>query len=366
MRRAVIAVAAAAPGAGARRSPAARPPTPARADPSARRRRPDRQPSTGAPCTGEALQGRPASCAADVCRSTAATVDGAAGLGTQRRHDGKTFDIALIRVRPAQPARPDRLAAGQPGRPGRLRHRPAPSTSPPQLPDAITDRFDLVGFDPRGVGQSDPVKCISDADQDAQLRRRARPGQPRPTSTARSRSPSRSADALRRQVRRRRCRYFSTEQAARDMDAIRAARRRRRSSTYLGYSYGTLLGAVYAQLFPTNIRAMVLDGAVDPTQDPVAALRGPGGGLRARVQRLHHLVQGERGPVPDRRRTRAAAVADALDAGPDRRRCTAPTAATATAGWVFTARRSRRCTPQRHWPPLAQAHRQPEDGRRRG
>ena len=60
-------------------------------------------------------------------------------------------------------------------------------------------------------------------------------------------------------------RLFSTEQAASDMDAIRAALGEEKLN-YLGFSYGTLLGAVYAELFPTNIRAMVLDGAVDPQQ----------------------------------------------------------------------------------------------------
>jgi pimeloyl-ACP methyl ester carboxylesterase len=63
--------------------------------------------------------------------------------------------------------------------------------------------------------------------------------------------------------------YVSTERAARDMDRIRAALGDQRL-TYLGYSYGTYLGSLYADRFPTHVRAMVLDGAVDPALDAAA------------------------------------------------------------------------------------------------
>src|SRR5262249_39633877 len=71
---------------------------------------------------------------------------------------------------------------------------------------------------------------------------------------------------------------FSTEQAARDIDAIRVALGDAKLN-YLGYSYGTLLGAVYAQLFPTRVRAMVLDGPIDPTADAVAAAQSQAQGF---------------------------------------------------------------------------------------
>ena len=57
--------------------------------------------------------------------------------------------------------------------------------------------------------------------------------------------------------------YVGTQNAARDMDVLRAALGERQL-TYLGKSYGTFLGAWYAQLFPSRVRALVLDGAVDP------------------------------------------------------------------------------------------------------
>ena len=118
------------------------------------------------------------------------------------------------------------------------------------------------------------------------------------------------------------------------MDAIRAAVGDQKL-TYLGYSYGTLLGATYAQLFPQNVRALVLDGAVDPRQDFVGRLGEPGEGLRAGVQQLHQLVRRQPAQLPDRAR-RPAAVTDAIDkaevspvTGPDGRK--------ATSGWVFYA-----------------------------
>jgi pimeloyl-ACP methyl ester carboxylesterase len=129
------------------------------------------------------------------------------------------------------------------------------------LPTAVTDRFDIVGFDPRGVGRSDPVECISDDEQDLVFGI-----EPDPVSQEQFDA----AVALNRRIAENCGRkygdqlpLFSTEQAARDMDAIRAAVGDTKL-TYLGYSYGTLLGATYAQLYPKNVRALVLDGAVDP------------------------------------------------------------------------------------------------------
>jgi pimeloyl-ACP methyl ester carboxylesterase len=71
---------------------------------------------------------------------------------------------------------------------------------------------------------------------------------------------------------------INTEQTARDMDAIRAAVGDDKL-TYLGYSYGTLIGSVYATLFPEKVRALVLDGAVDPRQDSVVASESQAGGF---------------------------------------------------------------------------------------
>ena len=122
-------------------------------------------------------------------------------------------------------------------------------------------RYDLVGFDPRGVGKSAPVSCLDDAQNDAVFAKQ----QPFPTLAARAATiadatayatacQAKSASLLP---------FLSTKNTARDMDVVRQAIGETKL-TYLGFSYGTYLGATYAALFPGNIRALVLDGAVNP------------------------------------------------------------------------------------------------------
>jgi pimeloyl-ACP methyl ester carboxylesterase len=179
---------------------------------------------------------------------------------------GPTFDLALVRIRGHQSGRIGSLVFN-PGGPGVSGVEQAVYFST-ELPSEVLQRFDLIGFDPRGVGRSNPVKCFSDSDQD-----RSFAADPDPVSQA-------DFDAIvaldQRMAAGCQAKYgdtlrlFSTEQTARDMDAIRVAIGDARLS-YLGYSYGTLLGAVYAQLFPNRVRAMVLDGAIDPTAGSVAS-----------------------------------------------------------------------------------------------
>ncbi|HKO93074.1 MAG TPA: alpha/beta hydrolase [Polyangiaceae bacterium] len=128
----------------------------------------------------------------------------------------------------------------------------------------LNERFDLVGFDPRGTGQTEGAfDCqIDQATLGLYAKPFATPDGP-------------GADVL---VRRARAYidaclerdmsvlpYASTADAARDMDLLRSALGEPRLS-YLGFSYGTFLGATYASLFPTRYRALVLDGAVDADQ----------------------------------------------------------------------------------------------------
>lgn len=182
-----------------------------------------------------------------------------------------TFSIELIRARSSKQR--DRIGSLvlNPGGPGGsgidtavyLSFGPAFGG----LPDEITERFDIVGFDPRGVARSSPVKCISDADLDATFGYDPDPDTEREFAGLVSLT-NRIGDACGDRYGDR-LRLFSTEQTARDIDAIRAAVGDQKL-TYLGYSYGTLLGATYAHLFPRNVRALVLDGAVDPRQNFLA------------------------------------------------------------------------------------------------
>jgi pimeloyl-ACP methyl ester carboxylesterase len=118
----------------------------------------------------------------------------------------------------------------------------------PDLPDELRRRFDFVGFDPRGIGASTPVVCTYDHDVAENV--------PFTVSTEdiASSCVDGSGDLLP---------HLGSPNVARDMDEIRAAVGDDQL-TFLGYSYGTALGAVYAQMFPEHARALVLDGTVDP------------------------------------------------------------------------------------------------------
>ena len=76
--------------------------------------------------------------------------------------------------------------------------------------------------------------------------------------------------------------------------------------TYLGYSYGTTLGSTYAELFPDKVRALVLDGAVDPDADPKTDAEASAKALRGRLRRLRGQLRGPDRRLPDRRRTPAS------------------------------------------------------------
>lgn len=175
--------------------------------------------------------------------------------------DGRTIDLALIR-RPARD-RDHRIGSlvvnpGGPGASGVDFVADAGSF----LPAAVLDRFDLVGFDPRGVGRSAPIECHTDLDAyfdvnpapETQVQRAAIEAASATVATACAKHAGTMLP------------YVSTEAGARDLDRLRAALGDPQL-TYLGYSYGTLLGALYAEAFPTRVRALVLDGAVDPAQD---------------------------------------------------------------------------------------------------
>ncbi len=176
-----------------------------------------------------------------------------------RHPGGATLDLALLKV-PAQD--PDHrigslvVNPGGPGEPG--------TTYAAQARQAfgapLRDRFDIVGFDPRGTGDSDPVDCLSDAQVDAYVA-----GDPDPDTPAEKRAYEHWVTAFGKGCVARSgalASHISTIEAARDMDVLRAALGESRLS-YFGASYGTKLGATYADLFPHRAGRLVLDGAVD-------------------------------------------------------------------------------------------------------
>ncbi|SDP35567.1 alpha/beta hydrolase [Lentzea jiangxiensis] len=126
----------------------------------------------------------------------------------------------------------------------------------------LQGRFDIVGFDPRGIGRSDPLHCFA-SEEDRGKFFEGIPGFPyraeqeRPFfDRYRSLGPECRDD-------QKIARHMSTADVARDMDLLRRAVGDAKIS-YLGFSYGSFLGATYANLFPRNIRALVIDGVLNP------------------------------------------------------------------------------------------------------
>jgi pimeloyl-ACP methyl ester carboxylesterase len=278
--------------------------------------------------------------------------------------NGKTMSIAMIRIRSNTQSNRIGSLLVNPGGPGGSGIDTAVYLSFGAafggLPTQVTDQFDIIGFDPRGVGRSDPVKCISPQDEDANF---AAP--PDPVSQAQFDSITKLQQKIVAGCEAKypnQLQYFSTEQAARDMDALRAAVGDDKMS-YLGFSYGTLLGATYAQLFPTKIRALVLDGAVDPKQSVVEGSESQAMGFERAFGNFANWCKAtaNKCPIaPDARK----AVTDALASA-----ATNPVkyadGRSATQGWIMTAVTSSLYT-ETGWTALATAIAQLKAGNAKG
>lgn len=145
----------------------------------------------------------------------------------------------------------------------------------------LQDEFDVVSFDPRGVGESEPVRCVSSAAEDTFVSFFADPSKPAQVAELGALNASFGQGCLQKSGNL--LAHIGTVDTARDLDVLRAALGDKKL-TYVGESYGTLLGAIYAQLFSTNIRAMVLDGALDPTLTDAAAGAGQAKGFETALK----------------------------------------------------------------------------------
>ncbi|WP_084959150.1 alpha/beta hydrolase [Thermoactinospora rubra] len=181
-----------------------------------------------------------------------------------REPTGQQITLALNRIKGTVSRDHNHLGTllVNPGGPGASGRRLAPYVAA-MLPPGLARRYDIVGFDPRGVGGSEPsLSCV---DPEVYYK------PPRPDQVPRS---AEDEDVLlgRAKEYATSCGnrwawflpYLTTENAARDMDVIRQALGEEKIS-YLGYSYGTYLGAVYATLFPDRVKRLALDSAIDPS-----------------------------------------------------------------------------------------------------
>ena len=175
--------------------------------------------------------------------------------------DGDTIQLAALRA-PSTGKKPGSLLVN-PGGPGGSGYDFVKDAAGTHFSQSVRANYDLVGFDPRGVKRSAPVKCMTDAERDAarakvyDLRNRRRAGRRAGRQQGHRRNSARPRpDPL--------LGHIDTVSAAKDLDILRAVVNDTKLN-YLGYSYGTFLGSTYASLFPDNVGRMVLDGALDPS-----------------------------------------------------------------------------------------------------
>jgi pimeloyl-ACP methyl ester carboxylesterase len=145
------------------------------------------------------------------------------------------------------------------------------------FPAALRSSFNLVGFDPRGTGQSDPVSC-----EDAAGIRNMIALDPDPQTPAQVATVVGTVKAFDRSCAEHTSMSLlenvGTRDTVRDLDLIRAALGQPKLD-YMGFSYGTYIGELYAQMFPGHVRAMVLDGTVDPALSSSATVSGQAKGF---------------------------------------------------------------------------------------
>ncbi|MCA0296132.1 MAG: alpha/beta hydrolase [Actinobacteria bacterium] len=196
---------------------------------------------------------------------------------------GSTVKIALFKVPAADPAHKIGTLFLNPGGPGGSGVDMAEGATS-FLSQSVLDRFDIVGFDPRGTNRSTTVNCFSSTTKQAVALSGL--GGSFPTSTQQSAFISAAAKLASACSKYgvKLASAMSTAEVARDMDVLRRAVGDKKLN-FLGFSYGSYLGEVYANLFPDRFRSIAIDGVVDPvawagttvTNSVPASIRGKAG-----------------------------------------------------------------------------------------
>ena len=225
-----------------------------------------------------------------------------------------TIRLALVRLPASGDARGSLvLNPGGPGASGVDYARAAESV----VSDAVRDRYDIVGFDPRGVARSAPISCLTDAELDRFLAIDGSPDEP-----AEEEALSQEWQALGQGCLADRpalTEHVGTRDVARDLDVLRAVLGDRRLN-YLGKSYGTYIGTTYAERFPRRVGRVVLDGQLDPAASGEEIARGQAAGFhRAFRSFLADCLKHDSCPVSgdvDAAQAQVERLLDAVDATP--------------------------------------------------
>ncbi|RJQ83385.1 alpha/beta hydrolase [Pseudonocardiaceae bacterium YIM PH 21723] len=198
-----------------------------------------------------------------------------------RDPQGQQIDIAISRLASRKPAERRGIMLTNPGGPSPGLSFPAELAGPDfGLPESVLDSYDVIGFDLRGIGHSTPVTC--DLTPEQQTYGNVPPYARDAADVAKRAEVTKAIAAQCAASKTGRLQpHISTANIARDMDRIREALGEKKIS-YLGYSYGTYLGAVYATLFPQRSDRMVLDSNLGPAGWDVTADRRYGEGFQDR------------------------------------------------------------------------------------
>lgn len=222
--------------------------------------------------------------------------------------DGETIELAVLRA-PATGDDPIGSLLVNPGGPG------TSGIDFARSPDVVTadvrDRYDIVGFDPRGVGRSTPLECLDDAERDALVAVDGIPvdddaldAQLEQYETLATSCETYAGDLMA---------HVGTSNVARDLDILRAALGDE-SLHYLGKSYGTYIGVLYAEEFPERVGQVVLDGAIDPTLSGEDYALGQASGIkRAVTAYIAWCVEGTDCPLGEDEGTARSTLAGLFD-----------------------------------------------------
>jgi len=193
--------------------------------------------------------------------------------------NGESISLSIVRLKTKNPVGSLLLNPGGPGGSGVDYARAANYV----VSQNLISNYDIVGFDPRGVGRSTPVHCLTDAQTDRIIAADGSPDNQVEINLLITLNKS-FASACQKQSPTL-YRFVDTASAARDIDILRNALGDKKLN-WLGKSYGTFLGATYAELFPTRVGRMVLDGVVDPTLSNTALSRGQAIGFEDALHRF--------------------------------------------------------------------------------
>lgn len=200
--------------------------------------------------------------------------------------EGPAIDLKLVRYSVGASKEPLII---NPGGPGGGAINGLPSMVDHMFPEELMKHYDIVAPDPRGVGLSTPVECLSDEEIDDM---RAGVADEGTIAGIQAMAADFGAKCLANSPDM--AKHADSRSAARDLDIIRAALGQEKLN-YLGFSYGTFLGALYADEFPANVGRFVLDGAMDPSATIDEVSRAQAGGFEAA---LGHWIETEQNSDP--------------------------------------------------------------------